>query len=354
MAGRLAFLAVLASPTLVLAIVLIIIVMAAGAAGADPAAVGGTGQAVSCAVSTKGQKPDAATQQLLDELWPIYENASEKYQLGSRGPATLAAINIIETNLGRNAVVSSAGAVGWMQFMPGTWRAYGVDANGDGKADPANKHDAIFSAANYLRASGAPDRWHDAIFAYNHAEWYVKKVEDQADVLDGHCSNPEVGGDSFAMPEGYRATLKPDGTVVAKGAPPIVQKIIRAANQISNKPYGPDIGGGHPPSEKIDDTYDCSGATMWILRNAGLLDFRNWVAQDFMTYGEPVKPGDPVPWVTVLANEGHVFMIIAGLRYDVENPRRVGPAWHNDSRVFDGFVARRPPGMSSAGAEART
>jgi hypothetical protein len=345
MAGRLAFLAVLASPTLLLAIVLIIIVMAAGAAGADPAAMG-NGQTVSCAVTAQGQQPDAATKKLLDELWPIYAEASDKYQLAPRGPSILAAINMIETDLGRNATVSSKGATGWMQFMPDTWRTYGVDASGDGRADPANKRDAIFSAANYLKASGAPGNWHDAIFAYNHAEWYVKNVTDQADALDGHCSTPSVGGAS-SMPsaDGYRATLKPDGTVEAKGVPPIVKKIIDAANQIANKPYGPDVGGGHPPSDKIDETYDCSGATMWILRKAGLLDYRNWVAADFMTYGEEVKPGDAAPWVTVLANQDHVFMIIAGLRYDVENPRRVGPAWHNDSRTFDGFAARRPAGM---------
>jgi hypothetical protein len=72
--------------------------------------------------------------------------------------------------------VSSAGAIGWMQFMPATWRRYGVDADGDGHKDPHNPKDAIFAAANYLRASGAPGDLRGALFAYNHAAWYVQQV----------------------------------------------------------------------------------------------------------------------------------------------------------------------------------
>jgi membrane-bound lytic murein transglycosylase B len=57
-----------------------------------------------------------------------------------------------------------------MQFMPATWAAYGEDANHDGRTDPNNPWDAIFAAAHYLRANGAPADWHKAIFAYNHAD----------------------------------------------------------------------------------------------------------------------------------------------------------------------------------------
>jgi Transglycosylase SLT domain len=114
-------------------------------------------------------------------LAPIYVAAATEYRLGPRGPAILAAINWVETAFGANLNVSSAGARGWMQFMPATWQGYGVDANGDGTADPYNPRDAIFAAANYLHASGAPGNWHDAIYAYNHAEWYVEKVERAAE-----------------------------------------------------------------------------------------------------------------------------------------------------------------------------
>jgi hypothetical protein len=109
-------------------------------------------------------------------LVPIYQKASAAYGLGPQGPSVLAAINGIETAFGTNLNVSSAGAVGWMQFMPETWAGYGVDANGDGVADPYDPEDAIFAAASYLLASGAPGDWYNAVFAYNHADWYVAEV----------------------------------------------------------------------------------------------------------------------------------------------------------------------------------
>ena len=114
-------------------------------------------------------------------LIPIYIEAARKYNLGERGPQILAAINRIETDFGRlNDVTSTAGAIGWMQFMPPTWDAYGVDGDGDGEADPYSARDAIHSAANYLSASGAPAEWYDAIWAYNHADWYVEDVLEKA------------------------------------------------------------------------------------------------------------------------------------------------------------------------------
>ena len=126
------------------------------------------------------------------ELIPIYQRASNAYALGPQGPAVLAGINEIETGFGQNLGPSYAGAVGWMQFMPETWAAYGVDADNDGVADPNNPEDAIFAAASYLSASGMPEDTYGAIFAYNHADWYV------ADVLaNAACFAQEVGGPGF-------------------------------------------------------------------------------------------------------------------------------------------------------------
>jgi len=117
-----------------------------------------------------------------NNLIPKYVAAAKKYGLGPEGPAMLAAINDIETNFGElNNVTSYAGAVGWMQFMPPTWAAYGVSADGKGEPDPYDPDDAIHSAANYLKASGAPDNWYDALFAYNRADWYVKDVQKRAE-----------------------------------------------------------------------------------------------------------------------------------------------------------------------------
>jgi hypothetical protein len=115
-------------------------------------------------------------------LLPIYQAAGIEYQVPWQ---VLAAINEIETDYGRNLSVSSAGAVGWMQFLPSTWKEWGVDATGDGVADPYNPVDAIFSAARYLHAAGASTNLSNAIFAYNHADWYVQSVLLRAKLIGG-------------------------------------------------------------------------------------------------------------------------------------------------------------------------
>ena len=115
-------------------------------------------------------------------LLPIYQAAGIEY--GVRWEV-LAAINEIETDYGRNLNVSSAGALGWMQFMPGTWELYGVDGNQDGLKDPYSPVDAIFAAARYLRAAGADKDLRAAIFAYNHADWYVDSVILRARYIGG-------------------------------------------------------------------------------------------------------------------------------------------------------------------------
>src|SRR5205085_5212197 len=99
-------------------------------------------------------------------LLPSYQAAGIEYDVPWQ---VLAAINEIETDYGRNLSVSSAGAVGWMQFLPATWRTYGVDATGSGVADPYNPVDAVFAAARYLHAAGASRHLPGAVYADNHA-----------------------------------------------------------------------------------------------------------------------------------------------------------------------------------------
>ena len=115
-------------------------------------------------------------------LLPTYQAAGIQYDVPWQ---VLAAINEIETDYGRNLSVSSAGAVGWMQFLPSTWKSWGVDANGDGVADPYNPVDAIFTAARYLHAAGASQNLSSAIYAYNHANWYVQSVLLRAKLIGG-------------------------------------------------------------------------------------------------------------------------------------------------------------------------
>jgi hypothetical protein len=115
-------------------------------------------------------------------LLPIYQAAGIQYDVPWQ---VLAAINEIETDYGRNLSVSTAGAGGGMQFLPSTWKRWAVDANGDGIADPYNPADAIFTAARYLQAAGASKNVSQAIFAYNHAGWYVQSVLLRAQLIGG-------------------------------------------------------------------------------------------------------------------------------------------------------------------------
>jgi membrane-bound lytic murein transglycosylase B len=111
----------------------------------------------------------------------LYQH-SARYCPGLRWQV-LAAIGQIESGHGRNMGPSSAGALGPMQFMPATWAYSGVDGDGDGKADIMNPYAAVPAAALYLCRAGAANGeqgLYDAIFAYNHADWYVKKVLDLA------------------------------------------------------------------------------------------------------------------------------------------------------------------------------
>ena len=173
-------------------------------------------------------------------LLPVYQAAAVTYQV----PWTvLAAINSVETDYGRNVAVSSAGALGWMQFMPATWRMYGVDANVDGKKDPYNPADAIFAAARYLHAADASKDLRGAIFSYNHADWYVDEVlarakalsEIPSDVIDSitgmaQARLPIPGKDVHVekkagprrwvmvdAPSGRRVVASADGKVVSLG-----------------------------------------------------------------------------------------------------------------------------------------
>ncbi len=113
-------------------------------------------------------------------LLPIYRAAAARYGVPWR---ILAAINEVETDYGNDESVSTAGAVGWMQFMPETWMRYGVDAFSAGDADPYNPVDAIFAAARYLRDMGAAKDLRAAIFAYNHSAAYVESVMLRAELI---------------------------------------------------------------------------------------------------------------------------------------------------------------------------
>jgi murein DD-endopeptidase MepM/ murein hydrolase activator NlpD len=116
------------------------------------------------------------------ELQALWQRAGAAYGIPWQ---VLAAINKIESNFGRNMGPSSAGAVGWMQFIPDTWQRWGLDASGDGIANPWDPEDAVFAAARYLAAAGGREDVPRAIFAYNHAQWYVDDVLELAALFGG-------------------------------------------------------------------------------------------------------------------------------------------------------------------------
>lgn len=108
------------------------------------------------------------------EYIPIYKAAEARYGVDWY---ILASIHSIETTFStHSSMLSSAGAIGHMQFMPATFKAYGVDGNGDGIINAWSLEDAIFSAANYLRANNYQNDIRKAIWHYNHSEEYVNKV----------------------------------------------------------------------------------------------------------------------------------------------------------------------------------
>lgn len=112
---------------------------------------------------------------LLKRYVKLYKEAAKEYGFGGDW-YVLAAVGKVESNHGQNMGPSSAGALGPMQFLPSTWRMYGVDGNGDGEANIMDPEDAIPAAASYLKRGGAPEDWYSALYTYNHADWYVKEV----------------------------------------------------------------------------------------------------------------------------------------------------------------------------------
>jgi murein DD-endopeptidase MepM/ murein hydrolase activator NlpD len=123
--------------------------------------------------------PSSPVQLTYPQLLALWQRAGAAYGIPWQ---VLGAINKVESNWGRNMGPSSAGAIGWMQFMPSTWLRWGVDANGDGVADPWNPDDAIYSAARYLAAAGGASDLYRSVYAYNHADWYVHEVLSLADL----------------------------------------------------------------------------------------------------------------------------------------------------------------------------
>jgi cell wall-associated NlpC family hydrolase len=136
---------------------------------------------------------------------------------------------------------------------------------------------------------------------------------------------------------GPAAKVLPDGTAVApEGAPGVVKAVIAAGNAIAKTPYK--WGGGH--GRWRDSGYDCSGSVSFALAGAGLLD-APLNSTGFRTYGE----NGPGRWITLYTNDGHMFMVVAGLRFDTSGANG-GTRWQPpNGRSYGGFEVRHPPGL---------
>ena len=154
--------------------------------------------------------------------------------------------------------------------------------------------------------------------------------------LSARASSAVAEPDPGAPPG--RAVLAADGRALAPlDAPPVVRRVIAAANRIRNRPYV--WGGGH--GRWWDRGYDCSGAVSFALRGGALLD-APLPSGPMMSWGAPGAGR----WITVYANAGHAYAMIAGLRWDTSGNRSgTGPSWHATPADSRGFVARHPAGF---------
>ena len=136
---------------------------------------------------------------------------------------------------------------------------------------------------------------------------------------------------------GPRAKVLRDGSAVAPDdAPDVVKRVILAGNEIAKFPYK--WGGGHGAWR--DTGYDCSGSVSFALAAAGLLK-SPLASGGFMKWGEK-GAGE---WITIYTNPGHMFMVVAGLRFDTSGRGRAGTRWQDASRSTSGFVVRHFPGL---------
>ena len=136
---------------------------------------------------------------------------------------------------------------------------------------------------------------------------------------------------------GDKATVGPDGLAIAPAnAPDQVKAIIAAGNEIATKPYR--YGGGHGSWQ--DSGYDCSGSVSYALHGAGLLE-QSLPSGNFMNWGD----AGPGQWVTVYAKSSHMYMVVAGTRFDTSGRSTAGTRWQAAMRPTDGYSVRHPAGL---------
>jgi hypothetical protein len=295
-----------------------------------------TGQAPVCTVTGKG------TSDIPAEYVPWLEAAAVKYKLGPKGFSIVAAIHYVESDFGQSPLpgvapgtTNFAGAAGPGQFLLTTWATYGVDANGDGVKDVYSVPDSIFGTANYLHASGAPKNWWSAIFAYNHAGWYVEEVLDRAKKYEGAEVCHQVGSELGSLP------------------PAGVGRVEYVARWIESRRISYCWGGGHGPKPGPSNGtgegefcgpgvqgLDCSGSVRWLLVLSGYKDPGGITSGSFSS----VYPSGPGQFVTIWSNADHVFVTINGRDWGTSTSNfHNGPGY--TEHTHEGFLPSHPAGL---------
>jgi cell wall-associated NlpC family hydrolase len=171
----------------------------------------------------------------------------------------------------------------------------------------------------------------------------IAALQDRAGTIEGNLPDLTLDPASSSAPQapapssGQTAVLGPDGLASAPiGAPQAVKDVIAAANSIVGTPYV--WGGGHGSFESSG--YDCSGAVSFALHGGGLLT-SPLDSTGLTVWGEPGEGN----WISVYGNSGHVYAVIAGLRWDTSDTGGTGPKWHTDLRDNSGFIPRHPSGL---------
>ncbi len=153
-------------------------------------------------------------------------------------------------------------------------------------------------------------------------------------VLAGCSTTPDY---RYEFRPGRTAIVRDGVAIAPPSAPRYVHRAIAAGNRLVGKPYK--RGGGHQRAE--DTGYDCSGAVSYVLGSIGQLR-SPLTSQGFKKYGR----SGPGRWMTIYASNGHVFLVVAGLRFDTGwAPGPPGPKWTTRSRPAREFQLRHPPGM---------
>jgi hypothetical protein len=192
-----------------------------------------------------------------------------------------------------------------------------------------------FERSHHLRPDGVVTR---AVIRVLRAAISHPRAQQNSSAIATASGGAGVNGGSGSTDLGPvgKARLNPDGTATAPAdAPDVIKRVIAAGNRIAFTPYV--YGGGH--GDWNDSGYDCSGSVSYALHGGGLISSPE-ASGDLESYGSDGRGR----WITIYANSGHTYMIVAGLRFDTSSHGTNDSRWTDAMRSGDGYVVRHPTG----------